>query len=172
MMSEKIKAALISLFVLLPLVSCAAPVQLAQAPAFTLNDMTGHQVSLSEYKGQKAVLLLFFNPKTGGGQDTLLREYLDYYRPTDKLQIIPIVDISEPSAENAAGSTQKRLTDLGYPVPLRDEDGSVSQAFRANSDKLTLVLVDREGRIRFREEVTSTADTNAELAEQIKQATK
>ena len=172
MISEKIKAALISLFALLLLVSCAAPVQLAKAPQFTLNNMNGQPVSLIDYKGQKAILLLFFSFNTGGGQDPLLRGYLDYYTPSDKLQIMPVVDISNPSAGNAADGPQKRLTDLGYSVPLRDEDGSVSQAFGASPDKLTLVVVDREGFMRFRQVVISTPDTNAELAEQIKQATK
>lgn len=36
------------------------------APGFTLSDNTGHQLSLTDYKGQKAVLLLFFNYNTGG----------------------------------------------------------------------------------------------------------
>ncbi len=171
MIGEKIKAALISLFALLLLVSCAAPVQLAKAPKFTLNNMNGQPVSLIDYKGQKAILLLFFNFKTGGGQDPLLRGYLNYYQPSDNLLIIPVVDISNPSAGNATNGTQKRLTDLGYSVPLKDEDGSVSRAFGANPDKMTLVVVDREGFIRFQQVVTSTPDTNAELAEQIKQAT-
>ena len=169
MISEKIKAALISLFALLSLVSCAAPAQTAQAPDFTLYDMNGYQASLSDYKGE-IVLLIFFNPRSGGGQDPLLRGYLDYYRPSDKLQIILIVDTSEGPGAAAGGAGGSRLTDLGS-VPLRDEDGSVSQAFGADPDKLTLVLVDREGFIRFRQVVTSTPDTNTSLAEQIRQAT-
>jgi len=171
MISEKIKAVLISLLALLLLVSCTGRVQLTKAPEFTLNNMDGFQESLSDYKGE-IVLLIFFNPRSGGGQNPLLRGYLDYYRPSDKLQIILILNTSEGPGAAAGGAGGSRLTDLGYSVPLRDEDGSVSQAFGASSDKLTLVVVDREGFIRFRQVVTSTPDTNAELAEQIKQATK
>ena len=169
MISEKIKAVLISLLALLLLVSCTGRVQLTKAPEFTLNNMDGFQESLSDYKGE-IVLLIFFNPRSGGGQDPLLRGYLEYYRSSDKLQIIRIVNTSEGPGAAAGGAGGSRLTDLGS-VPLRDEDGSVSQAFGADPDKLTLVLVDREGFIRLRQVVVSTPDTNAELAEQIRQAT-
>ncbi len=84
---------------------------------------------------------------------------------------MPVVDISDPSTGSSAGANQKRLTDLGYSVPLRDEDGSVTRSFGASPDKVTAVVVDREGFIRFRQAITSTPDTNTELAEQIKQAT-
>ena len=171
MIREKIKAALISLFALLLLVSCAAPVQLAKAPKFTLNNMDGFQESLSDYKGE-IVLLIFFNPRSGGGQNPLLRGYLDYYRPSDKLQIILILNTSEGPGAAAGGAGGSRLTDLGYSVPLRDEDGSVSQAFGASPDKLTIVLVDRDGDIRFRQEVTSLAETNQDLAQQVEKLTK
>jgi len=106
MMIEKIKAALISLFVVLLLVSCAAPVQLAQAPAFTLKDLNGQPVSPSDYKGQKAVLLLFFNYKTGGGQDPLLQEYLTIYQGTDKLETLCVInraDLPEAAQQYMAG---------------------------------------------------------------------
>ena len=151
--------------------SCARS-QDTPAPAFTLADMTGNKVSLTDYKGQKAVLLLFFNYKTGGGQDPLLREYLARYQQSDKLKIIPIVNIStlpDVPGGNMGGETPKRLTDLGYAVPLKDDNGSVSQAFGANPDRLTLVLIDRDGRIRFRQEVTATAETNEELAKQVEE---
>ena len=56
-----------------------------------------------------------------------------------------------------SNQAKEHLNGLGYAIPLRDEDGSVSQAFGANPDKVTLVLVDLEGRINFGQEVTATA---------------
>jgi peroxiredoxin len=159
---------IVSILMLTFSISCAAN-QATPASSFTLTDMNGHAVSLTDYKGQKAVLLVFFGPRTGGGQDPLLREYLDYYKQSDKLQIIPIVDMSEPGS--LVGSGQTRLTDVGY-TPLKDVDGSVNKAFGANPNKLTLVLIDRDANIRFRQEVNSTADTNTDLATQIKEFTK
>ena len=174
MAKKRIPPAVISLFIAILVIGCARS-QDVLAPAFTLSDMNGHQVSLTDYKGQKAVLLLFFNYQTGGGQDPLLRGCLALYRPSDKLEIIPIVNIStlpDVPGRNTSGKTPKRLTDFGYAVPLKDDNGSVSQAFGANPDRLTLVLVDRDGCIRFRQEVTATAETNAELARQIQEIAK
>lgn len=168
-MKKRIIITVIASLILLAFSTSCAANQLTPAPTFILSDMTGHAVSPTDYKGQKAVLLLFFSPKTGGGQDSLLREYLDYYKQSDKLQIIPIVDMSEPGG--FGGSGQTRLTDLGY-TPLKDEDGSVSKAFGANPNKLTLALIDREGNLRFRQGVSSTADTNIELTKQIQELTK
>ena len=166
-MGKKTMAMLIAIILLVSFsVSCAAN-QASPAPGFTLSDNTGCQVSLFDYKGQKAVLILFFNYNTGGPRDPLFQDYLAHYQGVDKLETLCVVNTTY--ADAALGQAQ---AGPGNVVPLRDEDGSVSQAFGANPDKLTLVLVDQEGRIRFREEVTSTADTNAELAEQIKQATR
>lgn len=158
---------IISIFMLVFAASCSSA-QATPAPTFTLSDMNGKSVSLKDYQGQKAVLLFFTNPRIGGGQDPLLRGYLDYYQRNDKLQLITIVDMSEPG--DLVSGSQKRLVDLGYST-LRDEDGSVTKAFNANSAKLTLVLVDKAGTIRFRQEVTSTADTNTELAQQVDKLT-
>lgn len=169
-MKKKMTIVILAGILLLGFLASCATNQATPAPVFILSDMNGNPVSPSDYKGQKAVLFLFFNPRTGGGQDTLLRGYLDYYKQSDKLQIIPIVDISEPGALGGSG-TQKRLTDLGN-APLKDGDGSVSRAFGANPNKLTLVLIDRDGNISLREEVTSTADTNTELIKQIEKLTK
>ncbi|OGO15726.1 MAG: hypothetical protein A2Z02_05420 [Chloroflexi bacterium RBG_16_48_7] len=61
---------------------------------------------------------------------------------------------------------------LGFALPLKDEDGTVSQQYGANRDKLTLVLINCKGFISFRQEVTLMAEDNTELARYIDETTK
>jgi len=175
MKSKSIKLVLASIAMLMALASCAAPANLAQAPPFTLTDIKGNQVSLADFKGQKAVLLMFFNYQVGTGQDPVMQSYLAYYQGMDKLQILSIINrgnLPEEMKQYMAGQAQQIPGGLGFATPLRDEDGSVSQAFNASPDKLTIVLVDRDGDIRFRQEVTSLAETNRDLAQQVEKLAK
>jgi hypothetical protein len=57
-------------------------------------------------------------------------------------------------------------------MQLMDSDGSVCQSYPVSPNKLTAVLVDREGNISFQQELTTTADTNTELADQVKNMTR
>lgn len=175
MKSKLIKLVLTCIVMLITLASCAAPTKLQQAPSFTLTDIKGNQVSLANFKGQKAVLLLFFNNNIGTGQDPLLQSYLALYQGMDNLETLCVMNralLPDEMKQYMAGQAQQNQGGLGFAVPLKDEDGSVSQAYGASPDKLTLVLVDRDGNIRFRQEVTSTADTNTELSQQVEKLTK
>ena len=160
---------------LITLASCATPAKLVRAPTFTLTDIKGNQISLSDFKGQKAVLLLFFNNNIGTGQDPLLQSYLALYQGMDKLETLCLINralLPDEVKQYMASQVQQNPGGLGYATPIKDEDGSVSQAYGANPDILTLVLVDRDGNIHFHQEVTSTADTNTELAQQVEKLTK
>ena len=170
---ELLIPAILSIFMLASM-SCAAN-QGNSAPSFTLTDVKGSQVTLADFKGQKAVLLIFFNYRTGTGQDPILQSYLAYYQGMDRLQVLSIVNrkhLTDEMKQYAAGQAQQQLGGFGHATPLRDEDGSVSQAFGANPDKLTIVLVDRAGRISFRQEVDAVAETNTELANQVEELTR
>ena len=76
MKSKSIILALASMVMLLMLASCATPAKLEKAPSFTLTDIKGNQVSLSDFKGQKALMLIFFNYQVGTGQDPIMQSYL------------------------------------------------------------------------------------------------
>ena len=170
-----VKVALVSLSILLALAACTGPSSQVAAPPFTLTDIKGNQISLSDFKGQKAVMLIFFNYRIGTGQDPMIQSYLGYYPQTDKLQVLSIMNrgnLPDEMKQYMAGQAQQSLGGLGFATPLRDEDGSVSQAFGANPDKLTVVLVDRDGNIRFHQEIDATADVNTELARQVGELTK
>jgi hypothetical protein len=175
MKRKSITLVLVVIFTLITLAACAAPAKLTPAPPFTLTDNKGSQISLSDFKGQKAVLLIFFNYQVGGGQDPVFQSYLAYYQGTNRLQVLQIINrgnLPNEMRQAMAGMAQQNPQGLGLATPLRDEDGSVSAAYGVSPDKLTIVLVDREGNIRFRQEVTSTADTNTELVNQVKDLTR
>ena len=177
-MTKKMVALLVIAALALQVLSSCATNQGTSALAFKLSDMTGRQVSLTEYKGQKAVLLLFTNCNSGGIQDPLLQSYITRYQRASGLETFCV-------ANGAAIPTDVRQYMAGQPggcpmdaagasntLPLVDTDGSVSKSFGANPDKLTLVLVDRTGSICFREEVAASAEADTELARQIDEVTK
>jgi peroxiredoxin len=175
MKSKSIKLVLACMVILITLASCAAPAKLAQAPPFTLTDIKGNQINLSDFKGQKAVLLIFFNNNIGTGQDPLLQSYLALYQGMDKLETLCVMNrasLPDEMKQYMAGQAHQNQGGLGFAVPLKDEDGSVSQAYGANPDKLTVVLINRNGNISFHQEVSSPADTNTELSQQVEKLTK
>ena len=175
MKSRSIRMLLASIIILITLASCAAPASQVPAPPFTLTDIKGNQISLSDYQGQKAVLLLFFNNNIGTGQDPLLQSYLALFQGMDTLETLCVMNrapLPDEVKQFMASQAQVTPGGLGFAVPLKDEDGSVSQAYGANPDILTLVLVDSDGNIRFRQEVTSPADENTELTRQVEKLTK
>lgn len=91
MSKKKIILAAASALGALVITSCAGS-QGPEAPPFTLKDNTGRQVSLSDYAGNKAVLLIFFNFNTGTGRDPILQSYLAYYQGMDKLETVCVMN--------------------------------------------------------------------------------
>ena len=154
------------------------------APAFKLSDITGHQISLADYKGQKAVLLVFMSCTTGGLQDQVAQGYLNQYKNNPKLETLCVANGAAMSASMSqmmagqSGSTDscpmaQFMSGQGTStLPLMDVDGSISQAYQAAPDKTTLVLIDQQGQIRLHQEMTSTADANTELAQLVEKLTK
>lgn len=175
MKSKSFKLVMASIAILITMASCAAPTNLTSAPSFKLTDIKGNQVSLADFKGQKAVLLVFFNYQVGGGQNPVMQSYLAYYQGLDKLQVLTIINrgnLPYEMKQNMGEYSQQNPQGLGFATPLRDEDGSITQAFGASPDKLTMVLVDKNGNIRFRQEVAVSADVNTELARQVEKLVK
>lgn len=151
------------------LISCAA---VQKAPDFTLTNIKGDQISLSGFAGQKAVLLLFTNFQTGGGQDPLLQGYLTRYQPAENLETLMIGNWSVLPEEVKQYKTGNIGSLEGVGTAALDKDGSVSRAYRASPDKVTLVLVDREGQIRFRQEDPPPVEDNRDLSNQIAEITR
>jgi mycoredoxin-dependent peroxiredoxin len=128
-----------------------------EAPDFTLNDQTRTPVSLSSFRGQKHVLLVFYPLAFSGvctGELCSLRDSIDSFR-SDEVETLAIsVDSSAATAAFAAKE--------GYEFPLLSDfwpHGAVADQYGVFDAEKGLAmrgtfLVDKQGIVRF-------AETNA-----------
>jgi mycoredoxin-dependent peroxiredoxin len=124
------------------------------APDFTLNDQTRTPVSLSDFRGKKHVLIVFYPLAFSGvctGEMCTLRDSIDAFR-SDDLETVGI------SVDSTASTAAWAARD-GYEFPLLSDfwpHGAVAQQYGVfDADKgLALrgtFLVDKEGIVRFAE---------------------
>lgn len=112
-----------------------------QAPNFTLEDLNGHTVKLSDYKG-KPVILLFMTTWIRGTWKMIPHMKKNYSLYKSKGLVIFNIDVMEP------GEKAERFAkghDIPYPT-LLDKDGEVSRKFGIVGVPM-VVLINRDGRI-------------------------
>ncbi|MQA59912.1 MAG: redoxin domain-containing protein [Actinophytocola sp.] len=126
----------------------------SQAPDFTLNDYNKQPVALSDFRGDKPVLLVFYPFAFSGicqGELCQLRdEFSDY--ESSGVQVLG-VSVDTPFSLKAWADQQ------GYQFPLLSDfwpHGEVAQAYGVFNDKAGLAvrgtfLIDTEGVVRFAE---------------------
>jgi mycoredoxin-dependent peroxiredoxin len=124
------------------------------APDFTLRDQNQQRVTLSSYRGDKNVLLVFFPLAFTGicqGELDLMRDQLPEFENDDSVALTISVG---PPPTHKIWSTQSGFT---FPV-LSDfwPHGEVSQAYGVFNDQAGYpnrgtFVVDRSGIIRFAE---------------------
>jgi mycoredoxin-dependent peroxiredoxin len=124
------------------------------APDFVLNDQTRSPVRLSDFRGKKHVLIVFYPLAFSGvcsGELCALRDSIDHFR-SDEVETLGIsVDSSAVTAAWAARD--------GYDFPLLSDfwpHGAVAQEYGVFDDAKGLALrgtflVDKEGVVRFSE---------------------
>jgi len=129
------------------------PVEVGQpAPEFTLRDQNREEVTLSQFRGKKNVLLVFY-PFAFSGTCTAelcqVRDELPRYQ-NDDLQILG-VSVDAPHALKAWAKQQ------GYGLPLLADfwpHGEVARAYGVFNDRLGApergtFIIDREGIVRW-----------------------
>jgi peroxiredoxin len=110
------------------------------APNFTLTDLQGKRVSLSDYIGSKVVVLAFFHPS---GPDLLVE--LERIHPALKGKPVQILGVGRPSYP--PGMAGLAWADrLSYPV-LIDPDGAVQGLYGGGGAPTKSYLIDLRGRI-------------------------
>ncbi|PXY27212.1 peroxiredoxin [Prauserella muralis] len=125
-----------------------------QAPDFTLNDYNKQEVTLSSFRGDKPVLLVFYPFAFSGicqGELCQLRDEFATY-DNDGVQILG-VSVDTPFSLKAWAEQQ------GYQFPLLSDfwpHGEVAQKYGVFNDKAGLALrgtflIDKEGIVRFAE---------------------
>ncbi|MGW5268866.1 peroxiredoxin (alkyl hydroperoxide reductase subunit C) [Rhodococcoides kroppenstedtii] len=126
----------------------------AQAPEFTLKDQNNQPVSLSDYRGRKNVLLIFFPLAfTGTCQGELCRVRDELPKFENDETAVVAISVGPPPTHKIWAAEQ------GYLFPLLSDfwpHGEVAQQYGVFNDKLGFAnrgtfLVDTEGVIRFAE---------------------
>jgi peroxiredoxin len=115
---------------------------------FTLQGLDGHPVSLSQFRGEKPVLLVFWATWCPECEAAIPEINALHGAPAgQKLQILAL-DFRE-TREKVAATVKSR--DIRYPV-LLDERGQVARAFGVIGIP-TYILIGREGTIVYRAHV-------------------
>ncbi len=126
----------------------------AQAPDFVLKDQNNQEVRLSDFRGSKAVLLVFYPlafTLTCQGELCQVRDNLNDF-VNDRVQVLT-VSVDSPYSHKIWADQQ------GYQFPLLADfwpHGSVAEAYGVfNEDKgfanRGTFVIDREGVVRFAE---------------------
>lgn len=116
-----------------------------RAADFRLENLSGAQVSLDSFKGEKAVLLVFWAtwcPPCREEIPHLKRIYAQYQAQGLEILAISIKESREKLTSFA------RENGINYPV-LMDKDGSIASAYQVMGIP-TNVIVDKAGVIQFK----------------------
>jgi len=126
----------------------------SEAPDFTLKDQNGQPVTLSDYRGKKNVLLVFFPLAFTGicqGELDEVRDHLPDYENDDSVTMA--ISVGPPPTHKIWA------TESGFTFPVLSDfwpHGAVAQAYGVFNDAAGFpnrgtFVVDRSGVIRFAE---------------------
>jgi mycoredoxin-dependent peroxiredoxin len=124
------------------------------APDFTLKDQNRQEVRLADFRGRKAVLLVFYPLAFTGtcqGELTDIRDNLDRYE-NDRVQVLTV-------SVDSVFSHKVWAMDQGFVFPLLADfwpHGAVAQAYQVFDETAGVAgrgtfLIDPDGVIRFAE---------------------
>jgi peroxiredoxin len=136
----------------------------AQAPEFTLKDQNNQLVTLSSFRGQKNVLLVFYPLAFSGtcqGELCAVRDNIGDYQSDD----VQVLSISVDSSYSHKVWAEQQ----GYDFPLLADfwpHGEVAKAYGVFNEekgfaKRGTFLIDRDGVVRFAEVSDGARDLNA-----------
>ena len=125
-----------------------------EAPDFTLRDQNNEEVSLSSFRGSKAVLIVFYPLAFTGictGELCRVRDEIEHFQ-NDDVQVVT-VSVDSPYAHKIFSERE------GYDFPLLSDfwpHGEVARRYGVFNEKAGFAdrgtfLVDREGIVRFKE---------------------
>lgn len=112
----------------------------SQAPDFTLTDVAGNVVKLSDFRG-KPVFLNFWTSWCGPCRQELPAIQQLY---EDKQGSVVVITVNLTYTEESADKIKKFVTDSGFTMPvLLDLDGEVGNMYQIGSIPLSLYLDDQ-----------------------------
>jgi peroxiredoxin len=148
--------------------AAAQPAQIGQpAPDFTLPDLDGKQVSLSQFKG-KPVVLEWFNPGCPFVRNSHTVGSLKGYAQTETAQGVTWLAINSggPGKQgNGIDATRKGQTDFAMQHPvLLDEAGTVGHLYGAERTP-HLYVINPEGVLVYRGAIDNSPDGEGQSPE-------
>ena len=129
------------------------PVQIGQqAPDFELRDQTGQPVRLSDYRGKKAVVVVFYPMSFTGiceAEMCGIRDSVEFFR-NDEVETLAISVDSPPTH-------QRWAHEQGFDFPLLSDfwpHGEVAQTYGVFDDRLGIArrgtfIIDRDGTVVY-----------------------
>jgi peroxiredoxin (alkyl hydroperoxide reductase subunit C) len=129
------------------------PVQIGQqAPDFELRDQTGQPVRLSDYRGKKAVVVVFYPMSFTGvceAEMCGIRDSVESFR-NDEVETLAISVDSPPTH-------QRWAHEQGFDFPLLSDfwpHGEIAQTFGVFDDRLGVArrgtfIIDRDGKVVY-----------------------
>ena len=115
-----------------------------EAPDFTLMDPDGNEFSLSDFEGEKVIVLEFMNLRCGtckNFEENSLKSYCSDTMPED-VEVISITQTKNADDDELA----ERTEEMGWKFIKGEED--VTDAFGADRSP-TVVIIDKSGIITF-----------------------
>lgn len=145
-MKKLFAAAALAVFAMTALPACSKDMSgleidsRVDVPNFTLPDLEGQMVTLSEFKGQRPVLLVFWATWCPYCKEEMPNLMALKEKYGDRLQILAI-DIQESRQKVASYASGQNFN---FPV-LLDEEGEVAEQYGV-AGVPTLVLIDKDGK--------------------------
>lgn len=132
------------------------------APDFTAADVFGDVYSLSDYRGKKPVMLVFWHPTCPPCTQAMpyIQDHIRTLSRTYDFAVLSLVNIKGESQERETKAYIQRY-DLPFPV-LNDADASVGKAYEV-SNIPALYFIDKNGEIteivgRIKGEISALLD--------------
>ena len=134
----------------------------SEAPDFTLTDTAGNQFNLSDYEGEKVLVLEFMNTRCGtckNFEKNTMKSYCNDSIPED-VEVISVTQTSNADESELA----ERSDEMGWRFMKGSSE--MTDAFDANRSP-TIVIIDKEGMITF---TNSGSMSESELEENVNNA--
>ena len=134
----------------------------AEAPDFTLVNPDGNEFSLSDFEGEKVIVLEFMNMRCGtckNFEENSLKSYCDDTMPED-VEVISITQTKNADDDELA----ERTEEMGWKFIKGKNE--ITDAFGADRSP-TVVIIDKNGMITFSK---SGAISQSDLEKEVKAA--
>ncbi|CAN5863787.1 peroxiredoxin [soil metagenome] len=141
-----------------------------KAPEFSLKGSDGETHTLSDYKGEKAVVIAWF-PKAFTGGCT--KECKAFKEQGNQLKDLEVAYFTASTDDAETNTKFAQSLDLDYPI-LSDPTGEVARAYgvmmpdRGLARRVTF-YIDKEGVIREIDSKINTENAGADVANKIKE---